>query len=242
MRLPHCQDGPVAWAPRLRRKSFISCAGGQLVHVSCRSGIAASHSPTPPEGPLVDGVSESGLASQVIRGRSLVEPFYHPKTHGIPAAVIHLRSYHPSLLDLFTHFVSHSASALAIPISRPTGLPTQRSLWTVPKGPFIHKKSQENFDRKTHKRVVKAWDTDPEVVERWVRYMELHSMAGVGMRVVRWERAPVSVGKKILESVKGELRGVETATTKSKVQELGQKIVEQELAVAKDIPELALKQ
>lgn len=191
-----------------------------------------------PEGPLVDGVSEAKLATQIIHGRSLIQPYYHPRTHNIPAAVIHLRSYYTPLLDIFTHFVSHSASALAIPISRPTALPTQRSLWTVPKGPFVHKKSQENFDRKTHKRVIKAWDADPEVIERWVRYMELHAMAGVGMRVVRWERAPVSIGKKILEHAKGELRGVEAATTKSKVQELGQKIVEQELAMAQDIPHI----
>ncbi|KZT35975.1 ribosomal protein S10, partial [Sistotremastrum suecicum HHB10207 ss-3] len=108
--------------------------------------------------------------------------------HGQPAALLHLRSYHPSLLNLFIHFAAHSAEALGIPLSRPVSLPTQRSLWTVPRSPFVHKKSQENFERKTHKRLLKAWDTNPGVIDKWMRYLQRHSLAGVGMRVVKWER------------------------------------------------------
>jgi small subunit ribosomal protein S10 len=181
-------------------------------------------------GPAVDGVSEPQLAAQVAHGRAILEPYYHPRTHNIPAAVIHLRSHYPSLLDLFTMFLKHSASALAIPISRPTMLPTQRSLWTVPKSPFVHKKSQENFDRKTHKRAIKAWDTEPEVIERWIRYLQMHPLAGVGMRVVRWERAPVSIGQKIMQNVQGQLG--ETETSRRQVEQLSKKIIEQELAAA----------
>ncbi|KAI0086747.1 ribosomal protein S10 [Irpex rosettiformis] len=192
------------------------------------SSTATSRVSMTPQGPTIDGITESELSAQVINGRAIVEPYYHPRTHNIPAAIIHLRSHHPHLLDLFTLFLKHSASALAIPISRPTMLPTQRSLWTVPRSPFVHKKSQENFDRKTHKRAVKAWDTDPEVVERWVRYLQMHSVAGVGMRVVRWERAPVGVGRQIVDSVRAQLG--EGETSKEQVVKLGRKIVEQELA------------
>ncbi|KAI0338149.1 ribosomal protein S10 [Trametopsis cervina] len=198
---------------------------------SLQADTAASRVTITPDGPAVDGITEAELAAQTIHGRAVIEPYYHPRTHNIPAAVIHLRSYQPHLLDLFTLFVKHSASALAIPISRPTMLPTQRSLWTVPRSPFVHKKSQENFDRKTHKRAIKAWDADPEVVERWVRYLQLHPLAGVGMRVVRWERAPVGVGKKIVEALQGQV-GVEE-TSKQQVERLGRQIVEQELAAAK---------
>lgn len=178
---------------------------------------------------------EEEYSAAIIHGRSVYEPVYHEKTHGIPAATIHLRSYHIQLLSLFTHFVAHSASALGIPVSKPMPLPIQRSLWTVPKGPFVHKKSQENFDRKTMKRVIKAWDTDPEVVERWVRYLEKHSLAGVGMRVVRWERAPVGVGQKVAESVKAAMDAARLDTSKEKVKALGEQIVKQELSVAEDI-------
>lgn len=142
--------------------------------------------------------------------------------------MIHFRSFFPHLLDQFTHFASHAASALAIPISRSAVVPTQRSLWTVLKGPFAHKKKQENFERKVHKRAIKAWDADPEVVDRWAKYLENHAMGGVGMRVIKWERAKVGVGKDRLEHVKNQAR-LGSATGSDRVRTLGEKIVEQEL-------------
>ena len=102
-------------------------------------------------------------------------------------------------------------------------------MWTVLKGPFAHKKKQENFERKVHKRAIKAWDADPEVVERWVKYLENHAMGGVGMRTIKWERARVGVGKDRLEHVKGQMRLAPT-TSSDKVKALGEKIVQQELA------------
>lgn len=170
-----------------------------------------------------------------MHGRSFLPAYYHPRTHNIPVALIHFRSYHVSLLNLFTHFTSHAAAALAIPISKTIPLPTQRSLWTVPRSPFVHKRSQENFERRTHKRVIKAWDADDEVVEKWIKYLEAHPLAGVGFRVVRWQRAPVSVGELTMQAVKDRLLvDMQTRKTRSaeKVKELGEKIIQQELAAA----------
>ncbi|KAH9946578.1 ribosomal protein S10 domain-containing protein [Amylocystis lapponica] len=181
---------------------------------------------------LPPNIPEHVYASTVIHGRGSTPAYQHPRTHNIPVALIHFRSYFPSLLDDFLHFTSHAAASLAIPVSRTVYLPTQRSLWTVPRGPFAHKKSQENFERKVHKRAIKAWDADQEVVERWLRYLEEHAMAGVGMRVVRWHRAPVGIGRKTLESVVGEMRL--DATRAEKVKALGKQIVQQELAAASE--------
>jgi len=109
----------------------------------------------------------------------------HPPTHGIHVATLHLRSYGPLLrsLDFFSSFSLRVASCLSIPTSGIASLPTRINLWTVPKGPFVHKKSQENFERRTHKRVIKVWDSNPEVVERWLTFLRIHAMEGVGMRV-----------------------------------------------------------
>ena len=181
-----------------------------------------------PAGPPT-AAAEPQWAAATVHGRSLYLPYQHARTYNIPVAMIHFRSFFPHLLDQFTHFASHSASALAIPVSRPVVVPTQRSLWTVLKGPFAHKKKQENFERKVHKRAIKAWDADPEVVERWVKYLENHAMGGVGMRVIKWERARVGVGKDRLEHVKSQMR-LESATSSDRVKTLGAKIVERELA------------
>lgn len=182
--------------------------------------------------------TEAQTAATVVHGRALLEPTYHPRTHSIPVALLHFRSHHLSLLNLYVHFASHAASALGIPITRPAALPTQRRLWTVIKGPFVHKKAQENFERKTHKRVVKVYDADQDVVDKLLAYLEHHALAGVGLRAVRWHRAPVGVGAQTVESVRKTLRGgmsgglVEGETSKERVKRLGERIVREETKAA----------
>jgi small subunit ribosomal protein S10 len=172
---------------------------------------------------------ETQLASTVLHGRGVFPAFKHSRTHGIPVATIHFRSYIPELLPLATHFATHAAAALAIPVSKVVPLPTKRSLWTVLKGPFIYKKNQENFERKVHKRYIKAWDADPEVVQKWVTYLCKHALGGVGMRITTWERAKVGVGKLRLQSVRAGLKKA-TLTDPQKVKAVGEEIIRRELA------------
>ena len=96
----------------------------------------------------------------------------------------HFRSFHPRLLDFFVHFASHAAAALGVPVSKPVHLPTERRLWTVLRGPFVHKKSQENFERKTHRRAVKAWDAHPDAVDMLVHsYKDVPTVLPDGLEI-----------------------------------------------------------
>ncbi|KAI0739487.1 ribosomal protein S10 [Daedaleopsis nitida] len=194
--------------------------------------VPAAASASSSAGPLdKQNLAEPEYAASVIHGRSVRPPHYLPKTHGIPVAMLHFRSHHPRLLDFFVHFASHAAAALGVPVSKPVHLPTQRRLWTVLRGPFVHKKSQENFERRTHKRVVKAWDAHPDVVNMLVQYLEKHIAPGVGMRTVKWQRAPVGVGQKTLEAVVGRMR-MDEQVRAEKVKALGEQIVQTEMAAA----------
>ena len=68
-----------------------------------------------------------------------------------------------------------------------------------------------------------------------MKYLEAHPLAGVGFRVVRWQRAPVGVGQLTMQAVKDRLvLDMQSKKTRSaeKVKELGEKIIEQELAAA----------
>ncbi|KAI9439424.1 hypothetical protein BJY52DRAFT_1322387 [Lactarius psammicola] len=168
----------------------------------------------------------------VVHGRGVLEPYRHPRTHGVPVAFIQFRAHSPAPIQLAAHFASHAAASLGIPITGVVSLPTRRTLWTVPRGPFAHKKSQENFERRVHARAIKAFDADAEVVDRWVRYLEAHALPGVGMRVVRWHRLPVGIGRSHLQSVVGRMR-LGRPTNKQKVKELSHKIVEVEGQAAK---------
>ena len=55
---------------------------------------------------------------------------------------------------------------------------SSHTLWTVLRSPHVHKKSQENFERKVHERAIKAWDADADVVDQWCRYLRQHAWAG----------------------------------------------------------------
>ncbi|KAF9575121.1 mitochondrial 37S ribosomal protein rsm10 [Mortierella alpina] len=135
------------------------------------------------------------------------EPVKIPTTHNITVAHLHLRSYLPSQLDFFTDFARRTAAALDMPCSGSVPLPVQTSKWTVNKSPFVHKKAQETFERKTHKRLLAIKDTHPDVVRRWVQFLNQNAIAGVGMKVTIWENEELGIGQKRMEKVKkGESR------------------------------------
>ena len=56
----------------------------------------------------------------------MTKPEKIEKTHGVPVATIHFRSYELPLLELFVYFVQHAASALGIPASGVAMLPRRR--------------------------------------------------------------------------------------------------------------------
>ena len=121
-------------------------------------------------------------------------------------ATVRLASYHPAPLGLFTSFALHSAASLGIPTSGAASLPTVTSLYTVPKSPFVHKKSQENFQRKEHKRAIKVYDVGRDSVDLWLRYLRQHAVGGVGLRaeVYEWVE-PGQVGRE-LQALEAELQ------------------------------------
>lgn len=108
---------------------------------------------------------------------------------------------------MYTQFAVQSANALQIPTSKPASLPTTTSLYTVIKGPFVHKKAQENFQRKTHRRVIKIFDADKEIIDLWLRYLRKNSIGGVGMKAQIWERVEFGYAKRQGESLAEQVDG-----------------------------------
>ncbi|KAJ7076010.1 hypothetical protein B0H15DRAFT_865136 [Mycena belliarum] len=192
----------------------------------------------PLPGPLPATYTEVEYAATVVPGRSIHRPFRHPRTHALPAAQIQFRSHDTLTLSLFVHFATHAATALGIPCSRAYSLPTRRQLWTVLRGPFAHKKSQENFERRVHRRGLKAWDADPKVVDLWFAYLRRHALGGVGMRCVKWERVPMGVGReargKVIDAIHRERQAA--ATSKAKIRLLGERIVREEMSAIEAAP------
>jgi len=59
-------------------------------------------------------------------------------------------------------------------------LPTEINRWTVIRSPFIDKDSREQFEMKTHKRIVDILDPNPKVVDALMR---LSLPAGVSIEI-----------------------------------------------------------
>ncbi|KAK3846099.1 MAG: ribosomal protein S10 domain-containing protein [Linnemannia gamsii] len=153
------------------------------------------------------------------------EPVQIPTTHNITVAHLHLRSYLPQQLEFFTDFARRSAAALEMPCSGAIPLPVQTSKWTVNKSPFVYKKAQETFERKTHKRLLAIKDAHPDVVRRWVQFLSQNTIAGVAMKVTVWENEELGVGQKRLEKTKkGESRNRSVASMMAESEEPSQEV------------------
>lgn len=118
---------------------------------------------------------------------SYLAPIKHEAKHRIPVASLQLRSYSVRNLEFFADFALRVASYLNLPASGPVPLPKKIERWTVIRSNFIFKKSQENFERITLKRLVTVYDGAPEVVEIWLAALRKWQFYGVGMKANVWE-------------------------------------------------------
>lgn len=57
----------------------------------------------------------------------------------------------------------------------------------MPRSNFVHKKSQENFERITLRRLITVFDGHPEVVEIWLACLQKWQFYGVGMKANVWQ-------------------------------------------------------
>lgn len=121
-------------------------------------------------------------------------PMRKKPTHGYPVANLQLRGYSVRNVELMADFAVRAAFYLNMPAKGPVPLPRITERWTVPRSNFVHKKSQENWERVTYRRLVQAQDGHPDVVRRWLGFVRKWMWYGVGMKadVFEWEGMDVS--------------------------------------------------
>ena len=67
---------------------------------------------------------------------------------------IKLKSYDHNLVDKSAEKIVRTVKSTGAAVSGPIPLPTQRSVITVNRSPHVNKKSREQFEIRTHKRVI----------------------------------------------------------------------------------------
>ena len=89
---------------------------------------------------------------------------------------IRLRAYDSKLLDVSTSDIINTAKRTGAKVRGPIPLPTRMEKFTVNKSPHIDKKSRDQFEIRTHNRLLDIIDPTPQTVDA---LMKLDLSAGV---------------------------------------------------------------
>jgi small subunit ribosomal protein S10 len=98
-------------------------------------------------------------------------------------------------LEVYADFAMRAAYYLGLPAKGPSPLRRIVERWTVPRSNFVHKKSQENFERRTLRRWIRIVDGHPETVNIWLAYLRKHQYYGVGMKANVYENTSLDAAK-----------------------------------------------
>jgi small subunit ribosomal protein S10 len=93
---------------------------------------------------------------------------------------IRLRAYDHRVLDQSTSEIVNTAKRTGARVRGPIPLPTKIERFTVNRSPHIDKKSREQFEIRTHKRVLDIVDPTPQTVDA---LMKLDLAAGVDVEI-----------------------------------------------------------
>ncbi|KAL2017295.1 hypothetical protein VTK56DRAFT_2318 [Thermocarpiscus australiensis] len=126
-----------------------------------------------------------------------LKPLRRVAEYGVPSCDLQLRSYAVRNLEFFCDFALRAAYYLGLPAYGPVPLPRLVERWTVPKSTFIFKKSQENFERITLRRLIQIRDGHPETVQLWLAFLQKHAYYGIGMKANIWEFSKLAVAKEM---------------------------------------------
>ena len=93
---------------------------------------------------------------------------------------ISLRAYDHVLLDKSTEKIVRTAKSTGAIIAGPIPLPSKRSIYTVLRSPHVNNKSREQFQTKSHKRLIDILNSTPKTVES---LMKLDLPAGIDIEI-----------------------------------------------------------
>ncbi|MCZ6747194.1 MAG: 30S ribosomal protein S10 [Acidobacteria bacterium] len=91
-----------------------------------------------------------------------------------------LKAYDFRILDQSTTEIVDTARRTGASVVGPVPLPTVINRWTVLRSPHVDKKSREQFEIRTHKRLLDILEPTPETVDA---LMKLDLPAGVDVEI-----------------------------------------------------------
>ena len=93
---------------------------------------------------------------------------------------IRLKAFDHRVLDASTTEIVNTARRTGAQVRGPIPLPTRIERFTVNRSPHVNKKSREQFEMRTHKRMLDIVDPTPQTVDA---LMKLDLSAGVDVEI-----------------------------------------------------------
>jgi small subunit ribosomal protein S10 len=93
---------------------------------------------------------------------------------------IRLKAFDHRILDQSTAEIVNTARRTGAKVRGPIPLPTSLNRFTVLRGPHVDKKSREQFQMRTHKRVLDILEPTPQTVDA---LMKLDLASGVDVEI-----------------------------------------------------------
>ena len=97
-----------------------------------------------------------------------------------PNIRIRLKAFDHKLLDRSAKEIVETAKRTGVDVRGPFPRPTTVSRWTVLRGPHVDKKSREQFERRTHHRLLDILEPSQETVDA---LLKLDLSAGVHVEI-----------------------------------------------------------
>jgi small subunit ribosomal protein S10 len=93
---------------------------------------------------------------------------------------IRLKSFDHRMIDKSAGDIVRTAKNSGARIAGPIPLPTKKTVYTVNRSPHVDKKSREQFELRTHKRLIDILDSTPQTIDSLMR---LELPAGVEVEI-----------------------------------------------------------
>ena len=93
---------------------------------------------------------------------------------------VRLRGFDIELIDQSSRAIVQTVVKAGAKVAGPIPLPTRINKYTVLKSPFVNKKSREQFEMRTHKRLIDILDPTSKVMDA---LMKLELPAGVDVEI-----------------------------------------------------------
>lgn len=78
---------------------------------------------------------------------------------------IRLKSYDHRLLDQSSKRIVETAKKTGAKVSGPIPLPMEKEIFTILRSPHVNKDSREQFERRTHKRLIDIINPTPKTID-----------------------------------------------------------------------------